>query len=359
VDSTEEAGLRYNPFNAVTQGIDRVAGADGRQLVRKRLGRRKPGAPEHWLASEDLRHWNYWRREAEAYRSRELAASLAGTGLAMPAADVLDTPDGTDLLLEDVEGRPGAEFDLDDHIALARGLGRWQARAPLNLPWLSAGFLRSYSASRPAPADVDAAWQHPLIAGTWPKGLRSGWSRLVRARDRLLDVMESLPRVTAHLDVWPANEIRRDTASAAGEIVLLDWAFCGDGAVGEDVGNHVPDSALDLFWPSDRLRSLDEAVFAAYVAGLRDAGWRGDERVVRLGMVGSCVLRQVHVAAAADAGRCRGVGPPRLPPARRLGVLPCRARTSARVPGGLVRRGDRAGRRPRVVTPSHSRHLFY
>ena len=39
------------------------------------------------------------------------------------------------------------------------------------------------------------------------------------------------------------NLIRRRT----GAIVPLDWAFLGEGAIGEDLGNHVPDGAFDLF----------------------------------------------------------------------------------------------------------------
>ena len=53
--------------------------------------------------------------------------------------------------------------------------------------------------------------------------------------------MERLPRAVCHLDVWPNNIIRR----AAGEIVLVDWAFAGDGALGEDIGNLVPDCVFD------------------------------------------------------------------------------------------------------------------
>lgn len=123
------------------------------------------------------------------------------------------------------------------------------------------------------------------MARNWDPALREGWQRLLANRERLLDVMERLPRCTTHLDVWPSNEIRRPD----GEIVLVDWAFCGDGAIGEDLGNHVPDSTFDLFWPAAALPLLDQETFAAYVDGLRSEGWAGDERLVRLGVVASCV----------------------------------------------------------------------
>lgn len=301
---TSRQVLRHNPLNAVTDVVERITRDDGSTLVHKRLRAPTPGEAGRWAASEDPRHWNSWRREAESYRDPALRESLTGTGLAMPQAQVEVAATGADLWLEDVEGVPGAEFTLGDHAALARGLGRWQARGPLETPWTSQGFLREYSTSRAVPwasLDDDAAWGSPLIARTWPPGLREGWSHLLAHRERLLDVMEHLPRTRCHLDVWVANEIRRPD----GRVVLVDWAFVGDGAVGEDVGNHVPDAVFDLFWPAEDLPVLDAACFEAYLAGLRQGGWRGDPDQVRLGMVASCVkyawLLPLALSRAGDA----------------------------------------------------------
>jgi hypothetical protein len=38
-------------------------------------------------------------------------------------------------------------------------------------------------------------------------------------------------------------------------------------------------------------RELDAACFAGYVVGLREAGWAGDERLVRLGFTSAAALR--------------------------------------------------------------------
>ena len=246
--------LRHNQHNAVTTSIERVETSDGRTLVRKRIGRRKAGSPEHWQASDEPSEWNWWRREPDAYRSRALRASLEGTGLDMPAAEVDEDDEGITLWLELVEGTPGTAFTLGDHEALARGLGRWQAQGPLVEPWTSRRFLRTYSASKPADGgllDDDAAWSRPIVRDTFPPGLRQGWSRLVAARPRLLGVMESLPRTRCHLDVWASNVVRRPD----GTVVLFDWSFTGDGTYGEDVGNQVPDGVFDLFWPAERFGS--------------------------------------------------------------------------------------------------------
>src|SRR4051794_29695534 len=229
------------------------------------------------------------------------------TGLEIPMATVAEDADGITVLMEFVPGIEGTRFDLADHQALARGLGRWQAQGPIDEPWCSRGFLRAYSGSKPAPyelLDDDAAWAQPIVRECWPTSLRDGWLRLVANRERLLGIMEKLPRTRCHLDVWAGNTTRRTD----GRVALFDWSFTGDGAVGEDVGNQVPDGVFDLFWPAERIGELDEAVFGAYLDGLRQAGWEGDHRQVRLGMTAACVkyawlLPQMLEEAAAPVGK--------------------------------------------------------
>lgn len=295
-DVVSRESLRHNPLNEVTASVERVVLADGRSLVRKELRAPSPSSSSTvprglWGASDDPSHWNWWRREADVHRDAALRRSLRGTGLDLPGCEVEDvgTPvTGAVLWMEDVAGVPGERFDLADHAALAAGLGRWQAQGPLDAPWASRGFLREYSGSKRVPwqlLDDDAAWAQPLVRETWPGTLRAGWARLVAARELLLQVVEQLPRTRGHLDVWVANEIRR----SSGEVVLLDWAFAGDGAVGEDLGNHVPDAVFDLFWPAERFEELETTCVESHLAGLADGGWRGDPDLVRLGVLASCV----------------------------------------------------------------------
>jgi len=307
-DVVDRRTLRHNPANEVTAAVERVTLEDGTTEIHKRL--RRPADPDpgpgpgSWAASVDPRHWNYWRREAEVYRSPDLRADLVAAGLDLPAAEVVEDADGVTLRLEDVAGTPGTAFDLADHVALAAGLGRWQGRPTSGAAWTSRRFLRDYSGSKAVPwhlVDDDAAWRQPLVADTWPAGLRAGWQRLVAHRDRLLAVMERLPRTRGHLDVWPSNLVRRP----AGPVVLLDWAFCGDAALGEDLGNHLPDAVFDLFWPGERLAELEEACVPAYLSGLREVGWDGDPDDLRLGVAASAVkyawLLPLMLAHAGDA----------------------------------------------------------
>ncbi|MEU8225780.1 aminoglycoside phosphotransferase [Kribbella sp. NPDC048915] len=279
--------LRHNPLNAVTATVERVTYADGRTAVRKEL--KKPTETEGpWAASTDPRHWNYWRRELEVYRDDELRAQLAGTGLILPAAQVDEGPDGGVLLMDDIDGTPGTHFSLAEHAALARACGRWQARPAPERPWTSTGFLRDYSTTRAVPWDLmtdDAAWQQPLIRETWPVELREAWTGLLIHRDTLLALVASLPRARCHLDFWVSNVIQRPT----GELALFDWAFVGDGALGEDIGNYIPDAVFDLFWPVERLPELADTCIANYLDGLKEAGWQGNPDDVYLAVLASGV----------------------------------------------------------------------
>ncbi len=288
-----EQELRHNPLNEVTGGIHLVTTDDGRKQVRKRL--RRPAAdadgPAHWRASDDPASYQWWRREAEVYADDELRGGLDAAGMRLPEATVEEHADGATLWLEYVDGRTQADLTMADYRDLATGLGRWQAVAT-RPSWASRGFLAGYEGANLAAArergaldllSGAGAWQRPLVADSWPAGLRERWSALVAGRDRLHRILAALPGALCHLDVWASNVVVTDRP------VLLDWAFAGDGAVGEDIGNAIPDACFDLFFPADRVRELDATMTSAYVEGLAAAGWTGDPRTARLGITASCV----------------------------------------------------------------------
>lgn len=134
----------------------------------------------------------------------------------------------------------------------------------------------------------------------FPATLRDRLRRMHAERERWLALLESLPRTLCHLDLWPPNMLARE----AERTVLVDWAFAGDGALGEDLGNLVPDSVFDLFLPASALPALDRRLFRAYLGGLRQGGWDGDERLVRLAVCASAIkydwLAPLMLARAGD-----------------------------------------------------------
>ena len=289
-------GLPHNAW--LSPGVWRIRTRGGQRAVLKyaQSGRSRGESPwdAHWTAGDlDPQRWTYWKREPLAYQSG-LPGGYAGSGITAPAclgAFVGDTEAA--LLLEWAPGAPGESWPAAGYRPAAEALGR--AQAPFLLgrelppaPWLSRGFLRSYSSEKPVRWDLlddDDAWQHPVVRDTFPAGVREGVALVHASRERLYRISEALPRTLCHLDFWPKNLIRQPD----GQIVLLDWAFAGLGAIGEDAGNLVPDAVFDHFVPAADLPALEQAVYEGYLAGLRAAGWRDDPRLVRLGMWSSSV----------------------------------------------------------------------
>ena len=267
--------LLGNPNCGWIRGIWREDGH-----VRKVLVPGKPDAPAHWAASHDPRAWSYWRREELVYTTG-LPARL---GLDAPALlGVERHGDEVHLLLEDVQGRTGAGLRFEELVEAARMLGHAQGAMPAGEPWLSRGFLRDYPASKPANWPLladDAAWEHPLVREHLAPAVRDEALRERREHEALLASHGASRAPSA------TSTSGRTTSSCRpdGRIAFVDWSFCGEGALGEDVGNLVPDSVFDRLFPHERLDELDEAATAAYLEGLRDAGFEGDERLVRLGI---------------------------------------------------------------------------
>ncbi len=293
VDATFES-FAHN--ETLTDGVWRVRAGNDSVIV-KRL--RPPDAAgdtpwaRHWTErSTEPRHWNYWNREAQAYESG-IVAVFEADGIRAPDCIAVERhPQGVDLWLEDVQGVPGETWDLPSYARAAEALGAGQARVSglesgPSFPCLSQNFLEDYSREKPVDWTLlhsDPAWNHHLVRDHFPAELRGAASMLHESRDALYALTARLPRMLSHLDFWSKNLI--ETPSG---IVAIDWAFVGDGAIGEDVGNLILDAVFDHFVDAALLPELEVAVFDGYLAGLRRGGWTGDERVARLGMHASAI----------------------------------------------------------------------
>jgi Phosphotransferase enzyme family len=261
----------------LSPGVWRVRTSDGRLAVLKytRSGRSRGSTPweAHWTARDhDPRRWTYWCREPLAYQ-HDLAGAYAGTGITAPACLGVHVDRGEAvLLLEWAAGEPGEDWPAASYGTAAEALGRAQApflggRPLPSASWLSQGFLREYSSEKPVQwelLDDNEAWAHPVVRQAFPAGLREGVLFVHAHRERLYQISESLPRALCHLDVWPKNLFLRP----GGQVTVIDWSFAGDGAIGEDAGNLVPDAAFDHFIAASDLPGLEQA--ALTLAQVRD-----------------------------------------------------------------------------------------
>jgi hypothetical protein len=247
----------------------------------------------------DPKAWDYPAREAMAYGSGLLAA-LPG-GLATPRCLAVEAQlDGTTRLwLEAVTDAHPGPWPLDRYALVARHLGRFNgaclAGTPLpELPWLSRGWLRDFVApSGPAVAELErlsGPGASSLARQLYPRPVVVEIKRLWEERERFLAALDWLPQTLCHLDAFRRNLLIR-AGPEGEEFVAIDWAYAGHGAVGEELGQLVVASLFFFETVGTAPRDLDVACFAGYVTGLREAGWVGDERLVRLGFAADAALR--------------------------------------------------------------------
>jgi hypothetical protein len=127
-------------------------------------------------------------------------------------------------------------------------------------------------------------------------------SRLWEERDLYLETLDRLPQTLCHLDLFRRNLFARKTADGDDQTVVIDWAFAGRAAIGAELVPLVLASVAFNEIDLAQTRPLEDIVFAGYLEGLRDAGWRGDPRLVRLGYAASSLrLRLGELNRVIDA----------------------------------------------------------
>jgi hypothetical protein len=260
-------------------------------------------------ADEPLR-WNYWKREPLAYQTG-LLTHLPGGLVAPRSFGVTEKPGGEVWLwLEDVADIGRHQWSLDEFVRAARHLGRFNGaylagqQLPV-YPWLSQGRLRAWVAfCGDAVAAMPQNLRHPLIRDRFSDAAVSQLLRLWAERESFLDALDRLPRAFGHLDAFPRNLAVRRSASGD-ELVAIDWASVGFGAVGEELAPLVASSLIFFEADVSIAHELDAVAFAGYIDGLREAGAHVDEAAVRFGYTAVAGLRYglgiaVDIAIAGD-----------------------------------------------------------
>jgi hypothetical protein len=104
------------------------------------------------------------------------------------------------------------------------------------------------------------------------------------------------PQTLCHLDAWRANLIGSRSPGGRERTIAIDWSFMGTAPAGQDLAVMVGGSHIWLDADPRDLKMLSDRAFAAYLAGMRDAGLRGDERDVRFAYAASAALYAAPMA---------------------------------------------------------------
>lgn len=243
----------------------------------------------------DPAHPEWWCREAEAYRSNTLERLPAGLAAPRCFAVVERAGEGYWLWLEEVTDRVGNVWPLDHYGVVARLLGQFNGsyltRTPLpDWPWLSRDWLRkTVELTAPALHKLHENRDHPLVRRWLNAALQAETLALWEERERFLTLLDQLPQTLCHFDAFRRNLFTSSDSAGATRLVAIDWAFTGQGALGVEINCLTVIGIAFFDVELAQAQALDEIVFAGYLAGLEDVGWRGDPRQVRLAYTAAAI----------------------------------------------------------------------
>jgi hypothetical protein len=260
--------------------------------------------------------WNYWKREVlvrqsgflDRYEHPLVPVRCLGVEEPAPKEGWLWTE-----ALGDWGGRP--RWPVHVLARSARNLGVFSAQgvdhaAELDgYSWAARHWLRGWvSSARGWGADHAAGhaecWNHPLLAETLPAGTAQRFAALVNEAADILDVVESLPVTVAHHDAQWSNLFQTDGADPAGRTVAIDWSYLGLAPVGEDLGHHIGCNIANRAVDAHQIRQHHQSATKAYLQGLSDAGWRGDEQNVLLARSAGAALQIALLAGLEVISLC-------------------------------------------------------
>ncbi len=180
-------------------------------------------------------------------------------------------------------------------VHLGRFNGAYLASRPLPIvPWLLPNWaeLNSQPAKiAEALSHIDALASDERVRRAFPVPIADLAPRLLRDQPTFVGALARLPRTLCHHDASQANLFAHRNADGLMETVAIDWEYVGSGAVGAEIATLVFGTMRRGTFPAEHAADLDRNVFAGYLRGLRDAGWRGDPDSVRLGYTSAVALR--------------------------------------------------------------------
>jgi hypothetical protein len=236
-------------------------------------------------------------REAQVYASG-FRSPVADTFRLPGCYGVVEQPLGRPWLwLEDVSHDPSPQWTMSRYADVARCLGQFNGAFLVDCPlpawsWIGTrGHLRQLLQGllpgRDAVAVAAYFWRQQ---GELAAHIIDRFVDFYAFHPSLLAVVDGLPLTLCHGDAFQRNLLVPERCDTSLQVVAIDWSQAGLSVPGADAGHLVSMAACFSHVAPEQMRELDRVVFPAYVQGLRDVGWEGDDRLVRLGYTAATSL---------------------------------------------------------------------
>jgi hypothetical protein len=253
---------------------------------------------------QDPTAYRYWKREYEIYQSG-LLETMRGGSLLSPTCYQAEEylGEGVWLWLEDVSDGQSRPWSFERFAAAAQHVGQFNGKflaegLPPALTRLKCDWFRQEAESVAVLMDglthkSDHPFTNRLLSDERCKKMRQLWAE----REKFITALDHLPQTVSHGDCYSRNLFDRD-----GRTILIDWQLARISVVGTDPSQIISGTVAFDDLSVNQARALDPVVFERYVQGLRESGWCGDPRSVRLGYTAFAAIhnlfRMLHVQNA-------------------------------------------------------------
>lgn len=239
--------------------------------------------------STDQTSWDYWKREWHIYQS-PWQQQLAGPFV---AARCLATGEGlteTDeelawIAMEDlhaIDHRPWPHRHFRD-VARHLGIFNGQYLDNLTMPcdvWLGQNWLSGWTElAAPVMELLPTVVDYPIAGRIFTPDLIDDFTGLWSVREKFYEALDQLPQTLCHNDVFPRNVFIAGDGHPDRSLAI-DWAFCGPGAVGQDLATLIGITQAFRESRPERWDDLERDCLDGYAEGLRQAGWNGTNEVL-------------------------------------------------------------------------------
>jgi hypothetical protein len=239
---------------------------------------------------------DYLTREWHAYQSG-FVGNLSGPVIAPKSFRTAKQSENVfQIWMEDLGDLGEQQWLLEDYELVARLFGEWNgsylvANTKPDYPWFCQSTSKDWmEQTEPEIELLRRSLGHPAVRQRYPGDQPQTVLRLWDERSIYLNALEHLPQTICHNDAMRRNLLIKHSSDGRVQVVALDWEYLGWGAVGEEVAGMIGSLFFYEFtWA--RHMEFTEAVYNAYIEGLKQAGWNGDPRLVRLGFTAAFAMR--------------------------------------------------------------------